>query len=159
MKFLLSKSLLLLFCIFNLNAAANKQCTECETKSNDNIYKNELGTKVLQAIKSEFQANNVSFDIPSKMESEFESIKQFIINNFMQKMLKLNIDHISKNDLTILVQQTFNLFIKRVEYSQISKWVNEVLSDTKRKDQNTIKSSCLTVNTPIKAKVLNPPKS
>ncbi len=148
MKFITTKSLILLLCMFNFNASADKQCPPCQTRSTekkDAVSKNNLEAKVLQSIKAEFQASNVDFNIPDKMKREFEAKKKFIIDNLRQKMATLNVDYVEMKDINVLVQQTFSLFIKRVEYCQISDWVNDILANAKNNSENGTKRSCLNV--------------
>lgn len=161
MNLKLSKSFLLLFCIFSLNASINKKCIQCSndsTQPKNTVKPNELDKKVLEAIKAEFQKNKVAFEIPYKMSKEFEEKKQFIINNLNQKMMKLNTNQVTNDALNLLVQKTFDLFIKRIEYAQISKWMDDMLSNVKNKKQNATKSSSLNITDKnLLTKSQNPP--
>jgi transketolase len=160
MKFIVSRSLILLACVINFNAMANKQCSVCQDKSTENkdtVHKNALEASVLQAIKAEFQTSNIDFNIPAKMNREFETKRQFVINSLNQKMTKLNIDYVGKNDISLLVQKTFNLLIKRIEYCQIANWTKEILANAKNKAGTGAKRSCLNVDASLRAKAAHPP--
>ena len=101
---------------------------------------------------------HMAMDYLKENSIEFEEKKQFIINNLNQKMMKLNTNQVTNDALNLLVQKTFDLFIKRIEYAQISKWMDDMLSNVKNKKQNATKSSSLNITDKnLLTKSQNPP--
>jgi len=152
---------LLFFCMFfNFNTNATKECSSCKSLNTDptkTILKNDMESQILQAIKEEFANKEVIFEIPKKMEAEFNTKKQEIIDELTKKMATLKSDYILKVDAINLIQPTFQYFIDRVKYYQTFTWLQTVLVNMKKNDPKNGNSSYVNVPNTLKELAKNPP--
>lgn len=121
------------------------------------IFRKDIDSQVLQVIKEAFVSKEVVFEIPPKMKPDFDTKKQELIDELTEKMSTLKIDRIPKIDITNLVNQKFQYFINRVKYYQMFTWVQTVLSNIKKDDKNSVKSSSVNVPDSLKKFADNPP--
>ena len=152
---------LLFFCIFfNFNTNATKECSSCKglnSAPTKTIFKNNMESQILQAIKEEFANKEVTFEIPKKMEAEFNAKKQEIIDELTKKMAAIKSDYILKADATNLIKQSFEYFIDRVKYYQSFTWVQTILANIKKGDPKNGNSSSIKVPDSLKELASNPP--
>lgn len=142
-------SVLFFLCIiFNFNTNATKERS---------LSKNSIKSQILQLIKEAFTNKGVIFEIPKKMDQEFNTKKQTIIDELTKKMTLSKTDYISRADAANLVAQTFQYFIDRVKYYQISAWAQTVLSNIKKDDKKSVKSSTVNVPDSLKKLANTPP--
>lgn len=152
---------LLFFCIFfNFDTNATKECISCKNLNatpSKTIFKKDLESQVLEIIKEEFANKEVTFEIPQKMEAEFNAKKQEIIDELNKKMVTIKSDYVLKADATNLIKQSFEYFIDRVKYYQSFTWVQTILANIKKKDTKNGNSSHIDVPDSLKELANNPP--
>lgn len=157
---ILFRILLFLCVFFNFNTNATKECSSCKnlnTTPSKIIFKNDMESQILQAIKEEFANKEVTFEIPKKMEAEFNVKKQEIIDELTKKMAAIKSDYILKNDATNLIKQSFQYFIDRVKYYQTFTWVQTILANIKKSDPKNGNSSSIKVPDSLKELARKPP--
>jgi hypothetical protein len=160
MKWSIFRNLLFLCIFFNFNTNATNGCGSCKSLNADptkTIFKNDIESQVLQGIKEEFAKKEVIFEIPKKMESEFNAKKQAIVDELSKKMITLKSDYILKVDAENLINQAFQYFIDRVKYYQTFTWVQTILANIKKRDPKNGNSSSIKVPASLKKLASNPP--
>lgn len=160
MKYSIFSNLLFFFIFFSFNTNATKECSSCRnlnTTAKKTIFKNDIEPQVFQAIREEFANKKVIFEIPQKMETEFNVKKQAVIDELTKKMTLLKSDYILTVDAENLVKQTFQYFIDRVKYYQTFTWVQTILSNIKKNDPKNGNSSSIKVPDSLKELASTPP--